>query len=109
MRNWRREEYVIPAHATIETVAENSRECKHLKRDNVRDHRAGTSDHPFQKHAQVRLRVHHIVIPRSRLVFGGLVVFYAIKFITKRKRGTRPKFCNAVDVVDGGIGVMSPK
>ena len=32
--------------------------------DNVRDHRAGTSDHPFQKHAQARLRVHHIVIMR---------------------------------------------
>ena len=32
--------------------------------NNVRDHRAGTSDHPFQKHAQVRLRVHHIVIRR---------------------------------------------
>ena len=32
--------------------------------DNVRDHRAGTSDHPFQKHTQVRLRVHHIVIRR---------------------------------------------
>ena len=31
---------------------------------NVRDHRAGTSDHPLQKHAQVRLRVHHIVIQR---------------------------------------------
>ena len=37
--------------------------------DNVRDHRAGTSDHPFQKHAQVRLRVHHIVIPRYLSLF----------------------------------------
>ena len=36
------------------------------KSDNVRDHRAGTSDLPFQKHAQVRLRVHHIVILRPR-------------------------------------------
>ena len=39
--------------------------------DNVRDHRAGTSDHPFQKHAQVRLRVHHIVIRRSWALFPG--------------------------------------
>ena len=35
-----------------------------IEADNVRDHRAGSSDHPFQKHAQVRLRVHHIVIRR---------------------------------------------
>ena len=38
-----------------------------LKRNNVSDHRvrtAGMSDHPLQKHTQVRLRVHHIVIPR---------------------------------------------
>jgi hypothetical protein len=35
--------------------------CKPANGD---DHRAGTSDHPFQKHAQVRLRVHRIVIPR---------------------------------------------
>ena len=35
-----------------------------IKPNNVRDHRAGTSDHPLQKHAQVRLRVHHIVIMR---------------------------------------------
>ena len=34
------------------------------KRDNGSDHRAGTNDHPFQKHAQARLRVHHIVIRR---------------------------------------------
>ena len=34
------------------------------RQHNVRDHRAGTIDHPFQKHAQVRLRVHHIVMPR---------------------------------------------
>ena len=31
-----------------------------VKGHNVRDHRAGTSDHPLQKHAQVRL----MVIPR---------------------------------------------
>jgi hypothetical protein len=31
--------------------------------DNGSDHRAGTIDHPIQNHAQVRLRVHHIVIP----------------------------------------------
>ena len=39
---------------------------------NVRDHRAGTSGHPFQNHAQVRLRVHRFVIPRrefTRQVF----------------------------------------
>ena len=35
--------------------------------DNARDHRAGTSDHPLQKHTQVRLRVHHIVIRRFLL------------------------------------------
>ena len=34
------------------------------KEHNVRDHRAGTIDQPLQKHAQVRLRVHHIVIRR---------------------------------------------
>ena len=33
-----------------------------LKPDNVRDHRAGTNDHPFLNHAQVRLRVHRFVI-----------------------------------------------
>ena len=33
-----------------------------LKRDNVQDHRAGTSDLPFLKHAQARLRVHRFVI-----------------------------------------------
>ena len=32
-----------------------------MKSDNGRDHRGGTSDRPLQKHAQVRLRVHHIV------------------------------------------------
>ena len=35
-----------------------------MKSDNVRDHRAGTIDLSFKKHAQVRLRVHHIVIRR---------------------------------------------
>ena len=34
-----------------------------IERDNVSDHRARTSDHPFQNHAQVGLRVHRIVIP----------------------------------------------
>ena len=38
-----------------------------IRRDNVRDHRAGTSDHPLQKRTQIRLRVHHIVIPRLPL------------------------------------------
>ena len=33
-------------------------------RDNGSDHRAGTIDHSFLNHAQVRLRVHHIVITR---------------------------------------------
>ena len=32
--------------------------------DNGFDHRAGTSDSPFQKHAQARLRVHRFVIRR---------------------------------------------
>ena len=40
-----------------------------LRMDNVRDHRAGTSDLPFLEHAQDRLRVHRIVIPRL-LNFG---------------------------------------
>ena len=35
---------------------------KPFKQDNVRDHRAGTSDLIIEKHTQVRLRVHHIVI-----------------------------------------------
>ena len=35
-----------------------------LKLDNVRDHPAGMSDSPLQKHTQVRLGVHHIVIGR---------------------------------------------
>ena len=34
--------------------------------NNGSDHRAGTNNLNFKKHAQVRLRVHHIVIPRSR-------------------------------------------
>ena len=41
----------------------------HFRHDNVNDHRAGTSEHPFQKHAQVRLRVHHIVIFVRLLAF----------------------------------------
>ena len=36
----------------------------HLRQDNVRDHRAGTVDLNTGEHAQVRLRVHHIVISR---------------------------------------------
>ena len=36
-----------------------------LEADNVRDHRARTSDRPFQNHAQVGLRVHRNVIRRS--------------------------------------------
>ncbi len=33
-----------------------------LEADNVREHRARTNDHSIQNHAQVRLRVHRIVI-----------------------------------------------
>ena len=40
-----------------------------VKPDNGSDHRARTSDHPFQKHAQVGLRVHRIVIGRLVLDF----------------------------------------
>ena len=52
----------IPEHdvRAISTAHHSER----LKQDNVRDHRAGTSNLNFKKHAQVRLRVHHIVIPR---------------------------------------------
>ena len=35
-----------------------------IRSDNVRDHPAGMSDQPLQKHTQVRLGVHHIVIGR---------------------------------------------
>ena len=35
-----------------------------LKRDNVNDHRAATSDSPFQNARTSPLRVHRIVIPR---------------------------------------------
>ena len=37
-----------------------------IESDNGSDHRAGTRDHPLQKHAQARLRVHHIVIQLIR-------------------------------------------
>ncbi len=33
--------------------------------DNGKDNRAGTIDLNMKKYAQVRLRVHHIVIPRN--------------------------------------------
>ena len=36
-------------------------------RDNVRDHRAGTSDLPFLNHTQIRLRVLYIVMRRILL------------------------------------------
>ena len=56
------------------TFEEKRRECSiFFERDNVRDHRAGTSDQPLQKHAQVRLRVHHIVIRRIGETFSILV------------------------------------
>ena len=47
---------------------------KHSKirvRDNGYDHRAGTINLNFKKHAQVRLRVHHIVIPRLVASFAA--------------------------------------
>ena len=40
---------------------------KQTRADNGNDHRAGTSNLNIQKHAQVRLRVHRIVIPRFLL------------------------------------------
>ena len=43
-----------------------------IERDNGSDHRVRTIDLPFQKHAQAGLRVHRIVIPRSRLTSGEL-------------------------------------
>ena len=42
--------------------------------DNVRDHRARTSDRPFLNHAQVGLRVHRIVMCRLRQVSVYLAV-----------------------------------
>ena len=60
---WPRHEHVSHAllrhHGTLSS-----------SRDNVRDHRARTSDHPFQKHAQVGLRVHRIVIRRVRIGYA---------------------------------------
>jgi len=38
-----------------------------LKRHNANDHRAGTNDLDVEKHTQVRLRVHRIVIGSSWL------------------------------------------
>ena len=46
----------------LDSSARSRKDLALVERDNVRDHRAGTSDQPFQKHAQVRLRVHHIVM-----------------------------------------------
>ena len=43
------------------------KDCPH----NGSDHRAGTSDLVFNWHAQVRLRVHHIVIHRFLPVQSG--------------------------------------
>ena len=59
------------------------------KPDNVRDHRAGTSDHPFQKRAQVRLRVHHIVI--RPLVDGGFFQFFVSNYRTQFLRDNQLK------------------
>ena len=57
---------MVPTAQIVVTIRRVSIENLIDEADNVRDHRAGTSDHPFQKHAQVRLRVHHIVISRFR-------------------------------------------
>ena len=48
-----------------------------LNLDNVRDHRARTSDLPFQNHAQVGLRVHRIVIRRLAECPSSVFLFYA--------------------------------
>ena len=54
----------------VDRTAANARyrfmlECFRTRRKNLCvTTRAGTNDHPFQKHTQVRLRVHYIVIPR---------------------------------------------
>ena len=55
-----------------------------VERDNVRDHRAGTSDHPLQNHAQVRLRVHHIVIPRVNGLYSVLILRLCYVFWNQR-------------------------
>ena len=41
-----------------------------VERDNVKDHRAGTSDHLFQVARKTRLRVHRIVICRSNSILS---------------------------------------
>ena len=48
-----------------------------LRRDNGGDHRAGTIDLSFKKHAQVRLRVHHIVIQRFGMLIRRAPLVYA--------------------------------
>ena len=48
-----------------------------LKRDNGNDHRAGTINLNIEKHTQVRIRVHRIVIP------GFAVLVKVTKGITK--------------------------
>ena len=47
------------------------------KRDNGNDHRAGTINLNIEKHSQVRIRVHRIVIP------GFAVLVKVTKGITK--------------------------
>ena len=70
---WLRESQKCRSTRTTNDVdwpAENARYCNLLAHIRARSQylcvttRAGTSDHPFQNHAQVRLRVHHIVIHR---------------------------------------------
>ena len=65
-----------------------------IELDNVRDHRAGISDHPIQNHAQVRLRVHHIVILQILVAFAARGLSFTplpseAKFEPKKARKSR--------------------
>ena len=52
---------------------QRSCQCLRLKRYNGNDHRAATSDPPFQNARTSPLRVHRIVIPRSPCPAGSLI------------------------------------
>ena len=54
-----------PTEETVSPPTEAT--YNYFLRDNVRDHRAGTSDLPFLNHTQIRLRVLYIVMRRILL------------------------------------------
>lgn len=49
-----------------------------MKPGNGNDHQAGTSDHPFLKDAQTRLRVHRIVILVLLLQLQGASLYVSL-------------------------------